>query len=176
MSIEAAGGGAPQVYGNGKMVVYNNLLVDRRRPQKFYLAQIDRATGAGKTALIDLLDLGDICGDGTRSGSSAPTADLSTTSTSTTRPTATAHSVAAPARAARYNDVSQFDRHDVNGAQATNGTWIHISVPLRATRIGIEGLWAGRLVAGRVHGAQGGNDTTTWQVSVSGNPVHLLMP
>ena len=48
------------------MVVYNNLLGGTPPPvQKFYLAQIDRSTGAGKTALIDLWDIGDISGTGT---------------------------------------------------------------------------------------------------------------
>ena len=65
-ALEAVGGAdfsgnTPQIYGNGKMVAYNNLLGGTPPPvQKFYLAQIDRSTGAGKTALIDLWDIGDI--------------------------------------------------------------------------------------------------------------------
>ncbi len=69
----------------------------------------------------------------------------------------------------------------LNGSQVTNGTWIHISVPLPST-YGSTGLWSpsGTTQAGwwqvEYTVTQGGNDTTTWQVSVSGNPVHLLVP
>ena len=62
----------------------------------------------------------------------------------------------------------------VSGAQATNGTWIHIRVPLLGTygtTLWNNGWWQVEYTV-----TQGGNDTTTWQVSVSGNPVHLLVP
>ena len=65
----------------------------------------------------------------------------------------------------------------LSGAQATNGTWIHIRVPLPSTygsaqrRSWNNGWWQVEYTV-----TTGGNDTTTWQVSVSGNPVHLLVP
>ncbi len=63
-SIEVTGGTNPQVYGNGKMAVYNNLQAGAAY-QLFYLAKIDQPTGAGKTALIDLFDPGDVSGNAT---------------------------------------------------------------------------------------------------------------
>ena len=50
-SLAISGSGAPRVYGAGRMATYNNLTSGL---QKFYLAQIDPAVGAGKTAEIDL--------------------------------------------------------------------------------------------------------------------------
>ena len=65
-----------------------------------------------------------------------------------------------------------------NGKQATNGTWIHISVPLPPTygSAATGGLWNNGWWQIQYIVTSGGNDTTTWQVSVSGNPVHLLVP
>ena len=51
--------GSPRVYGGGRMAAYANVQSGR---QTFYLAQIDRASGAGKTVLIDLYDPGDVGG------------------------------------------------------------------------------------------------------------------
>ena len=59
-SLAVTGGGGPRVYGAGRMATYNNL---NSGLQKFYLAQIDAATGAGKTAEIDLFDPGDVGGN-----------------------------------------------------------------------------------------------------------------
>ena len=51
--------GASQVYGQGRMVTYTNLLGGT---QRFYLAQI-AAVHAGKTMEIKLFDPGDVSGD-----------------------------------------------------------------------------------------------------------------
>ena len=173
-SIEAVGGGSPQVYGNGRMTVYNNLQVTAT-PQQFYLAKIDQATGAGKTALIDLFDPGDLCGtcDGTLQVFSPDggtphavnfnyTTDANCSDQTGTSPCGT------------YTNVSQFITTK-GGRQATNNTWIHISIPL-ANTYGSGGLWQGGWWQIVYTTPGGGNDTTTWQVSVSGNPVHLLIP
>ena len=56
-SIEVTGGGNPKVYGSGRMVSYANI---QSGQQEFFLAQIDRAAGAGKTLQIDLFDPGDV--------------------------------------------------------------------------------------------------------------------
>ena len=154
------------------MTVYNNLQVTAT-PQQFYLAKIDQATGAGKTALIDLFDPGDITGTGTLQvfspdgGSSHAvnfnyTTDGNCGTQSGTSPCGT------------YNGVSQLVT-TYNGAQATKSTWIHISIPLPAS-YGSGGLWQGGWWQIVYTTPNGGNDTTTWQVSVSGNPVHLLVP
>ena len=172
-----ASGNTPQVYGNGKMVVYNNLLGGAPPPvQKFYLAQIDRATGAGKTALIDLWDIGDISGTGTLrilspDGGSQNYVNFTYTTDSSCRSVAgamTCYSSGTPSPL-----VSSIVT-TLNGAQATNGTWIHISIPMPATYG--ESLWNNGWWQVEYTVTQGGNDTTTWQVSISGNPVHLLVP
>ena len=171
-SIEAVGGGTPQVYGNGRMTVYNNLQVTAT-PQQFYLAKIDQATGAGKTALIDLFDPGDISGTGTLQvfspdgGTSHAVNFNYTTDANCVNQTGTSP-------CGTYTNVSQFVT-TVSGAQATNNTWIHISIPLPST-YGSAGLWQGGWWQIVYTTPQGGNDTTTWEVSVSGNPVHLLVP
>ena len=173
-SIEAVGGGSPQVYGNGRMTVYNNLSFNATNNgiQQFYLAKIDQATGAGKTALIDLFDPGDISGTGT----------LQVLSPDGGTPHAVNFSYTTDANCVVRTGTSPCSGTNVgqiittyNGAQATNNTWIHISIPL-ANTYGQAGLWQGGWWQIQYTVTQGGNDTTTWQVSVSGNPVHLLVP
>ncbi len=181
-SLEAVGGAdasgnTPQIYGNGKMVVYNNLMGGSPPPvQKFYLAQIDQATGAGKTALIDLWDIGDISGTGTLrilspDGGSQHYVNFKYTTDSSCRFVSGAMACYSSGTSSPL--VSSITT-TYNGAQATNGTWIHISIPLPATygtSLWDNGWWQVEYTV-----TQGGNDTTTWQVSVSGNPVHLVVP
>ena len=169
-SIEAVGTNA-QVYGNGRMAVYNNLQVTTT-PQQFYLAKIDRATGAGKTVLIDLFDPGDLCGtcNGTLQvfspdGGTSHAVKFSYTTDGNWIPNSDARS---------GNNVGEITT-TLNGKQSFNSTWIHISIPLDST-YGQSGLWQGGWWQIVYSTPQGGNDTTTWQVSVSGNPVHLLVP
>ncbi len=174
-AIEAVGGGTPQIYGNGRMTVYNNLAYDASNGgiQQFYLAKIDRATGAGKTAQIDLFDAGDISGNGTLRVLSPDggtphavnfnyTTDSNCVNRTGTSPCGT------------YNGVSQFVT-TYNSAQATNNTWLHISIPLSSS-YGSGSLWQGGWWQIQYTVTSGGNDTTTWQVSVVGNPVHLVVP
>jgi hypothetical protein len=170
-AIEAVGGGTPQVYGNGKMAVYNNLM--GAGTQQFYLAQIDRQTGAGKTALIDLFDPGDLSGGSTGTlqvlspdGGSPHVVNFNYTTDSNCR-------IVSGASPCSANNVNQIITTTPSG-QATNNTWIHISIPLPATygqTLWNNGWWQIQYIV-----TTGGNDTTTWQVSVSGNPVHLLVP
>ncbi len=173
-AIEAAGAGA-QVYGNGRMTVYNNLAYNTTNNgiQQFYLAKIDQATGAGKTALIDLFDAGDINGNGTLTvlspdGGTPQAVNFNYTTDSNCQ----AQTGTSPC--GTYTNVSQFIT-TYNSKQATNNTWIHISIPLPNT-YGSTGLWKGGWWQIQYTVTAGGNDTTTWQVSVQGNPVHLVVP
>ena len=177
-AIEAVGGGSPQVYGNGRMTVYNNLPYDSAvggtQTQQFYLAKIDQATGAGKTALIDLFDPGDLAGGATGTlrvfspdGGTSHAVNFSYTTEGHCTPyTGTS--------ACSGTNVGSITTTSPSG-QATNNTWIHISVPLDGT-YGQTGLWQGGWWQIQYTIDKGGNDTTTWEVSVSGNPVHLLVP
>jgi Flp pilus assembly protein TadG len=176
-AIEAAGANA-QVYGNGRMTVYNNLSYDAAvggtQSQQFYLAKIDQATGAGKTALIDLFDPGDLASGATGTlrvfspdgGTSHAVSFSYTTDSNCAAKTGTSP--------CSGTNVSSITTTSPSG-QATNNTWIHISVPLAST-YGQAGLWQGGWWQIQYAIDRGGNDTTTWEVSVSGNPVHLLMP
>jgi Flp pilus assembly protein TadG len=171
-SIEAAGTGA-QVYGNGRMAVYNNLQVTST-PQRFYLAKIDQATGAGKTAQISLFDPGDLCGtcDGTLQVFSP---DGGTSHAVTFSYTTDSNCVVKTGNSpCTGSNVSQI-KTTTGGAQSFNNTWIYITIPLPGT-YGQGGLWQGGWWQIVYSTPQGGNDTTTWEVSVSGNPVHLLVP
>ena len=172
-SIEVVGGGTPQVYGNGRMTVYNNI---QAGTQQFYLAKIDQATGAGKTALIDLFDPGDL--GGSASGT------LQVLSPDGGTPHVVNFDYTTDANCVVRTGTSPCSGTNVdkiittwNGAQATNNTWIHISIPLPNTYGQPPGgLWKGGWWQIQYIVTGGGNDTTTWQVSVQGNPVHLLVP
>ena len=58
-----------------------------------------------------------------------------------------------------------------------NNTWLHIFIPLPDTygSVATGGLWNNGWWQIE-YNVVGGNDTTTWQVSVIGNPVHLIVP
>ena len=156
--------GNSQVYGQGKMVTYNNLVAGT---QLFYLAQIDQVH-AGKTMEIKLFDPGDVSGN----------AFLKIMS-----PDGNA-----------YNYVSNFTYTADNGRSGTGPTiqtaaspntsyyqdsLITIEIPLPTT-YGSTGLTPpGEPGAGWwkiEYTVNGGDDTTTWQVDIQGNPVHLLVP
>jgi len=162
--IQAVSSGSPLVYGVYRMAIYNNL---SGGSSLFYLAQISSAY-AGKTMEIRLFDPGDVGGDATLH---------------IKKPTNTG-----------YVDAT-FDYTADNGRSgtnvttiqtATNGTnwyqdsWITIDVPLSSTYgQGADTLKPpGETQAGwwkiQYDITAAGNDTTTWEVSIRGNPVHLV--
>ncbi|HEY8179232.1 MAG TPA: pilus assembly protein TadG-related protein [Candidatus Limnocylindria bacterium] len=177
--------GSPRVYGGGRMAAYANVQSGR---QTFYLAQIDRASGAGKTVEIDLYDPGDVGGGAwleilNPDGNTYTPATFSFTSVSkngvagesgtnvtcieTNYPTAAPPGGVPSGCPASFNGSgSHFDAY-----------WLKIIIPLPST-YGTSGLtpsgepqpgwWKIRYTVG------GGNDTTTWQVTIRGNPVHLV--
>ena len=177
--------GSPRVYGGGRMAAYANVQSGR---QTFYLAQIDRASGAGKTVLIDLYDPGDVGGGAwleilnpdnnsytpvrfsftsTSKAGAAGESGTNVTCVETNYPTGPPPGGVPAGCPTVYNGSgSHFDAH-----------WLRIVIPLPAT-YGSSGLtpagesqpgwWKIRYTVG------GGNDTTTWQVTIRGNPVHLI--
>jgi hypothetical protein len=156
--------GNSQVYGQGKMVTYTNLLGGT---QLFYLAQIDKVH-AGKTMEIKLFDPGDVGGDAflrilTPDGNAYNYATFSYTAD---------------------NGRSGTNVSSIQTASATSGSFfndalITIEIPLPNT-YGATGLTPpGETGAGWwkiEYTVNGGNDTTTWQVDIRGNPVHLVLP
>jgi Flp pilus assembly protein TadG len=188
-SFEVTGGGTGmQVYGNGKMATYAN--VDSGT-QTFYLAQISQILGAGKTMEIDLFDPGDVgqnawlqilSPDGSVANNYASftwTADSNASSGHTSSGgTVTciqtyggSSGVAAPSGCTTYNSGGTFFQN----------SWVKILIPIPATYgqtglhppgdpTGQDGWWKIKYTV------QSANDTTTWMVSVLGNPVHLVVP
>lgn len=154
----------PRVHGLGRMVSYNNI---DGSLATFYLAQID-AVHAGKTMEIRLFDPGDVGGNAylriKRPGAE-------------TYSNATFSYVATNGSSGTTVSVIQTAR---NGSSLFNNHWITISVPLGSgygqgtddlTPAGESepGWWKIEYSIDR-----GGNDTTTWEVNLKGNPVHLV--
>jgi hypothetical protein len=164
--IQAVSSGrtAPRVYGTSRMAIYNNI---NAGTSLFYLAQID-AVHAGKTMEIRLFDPGDVGGDATlrlkqptKNGyvdaTFSYTADNGRTGTNVTSiQTAT------------------------GGTNLYNNSWITITVPLPTTygQNGDTLKPAGETEACwwkvQYDITAAGNDTTTWEVQIRGNPVHLV--
>ena len=187
-SLEVTGGSAsgvnPRVYGNGRMETYAN--VDSGT-QTFYLAQISRTVGAGKTMEIDLFDPGDVqqrswlqllSPDGSIANNYATfnfTADANATAhTSGTAVTCLqtyggSTGATAPSGCPNYT----------TGATFYQNSWVKILINLPAT-YGSTGLQpSGDPSAGWwkcKYTVASANDTTTWIASVRGNPVHLIVP
>jgi hypothetical protein len=182
-SIEATGGAdasgnTPRVYGLGKIVAYN--IIAGKGTQSFYLAQIG-AENAGKTLEIDLFDIGDISGTGTLNIMS-PDGNVYTNATVSYTSDANCGvilGVAGPCISASTPSISVTDS---SGHQSWQDSWLTIRVKLPASYgcsiatpclkpIGEtqQGWWKIAYTT-----SSGANDTTTWMVSLIGNPVHLV--
>ncbi len=178
-SILADGGGEPHIYGSGRMVSYANI---EGGQQEFYLAQIDRPAGAGKTVEIRLFDPGDVGAkawmqilspDG-NSYDPVPfsyTADNGRSGTNVTC-IQTYGGGSGPAPPAGCPNLT-------SGGTLYQNSWITINVPLDAN-YGVGGLQpSGETESGwwKIrYTVTSGNDTTTWEVSIRGNPVRLVVP
>ncbi len=162
-SLWVSGGSAPRVYGGGKMAAYTNLSAGT---QLFYLAQIP-AVHAGKTMYISLFDPGDVGGNAflrikTPDGNAYNYATFSYTADNGRSGT----------------NVTQIQTAS-GGSSLFNDSVLTITIPLPAG-YGTGGLTPpGETQAGWwkiEYQVGGGNDTTTWAVSIRGNPVHLVLP
>jgi Flp pilus assembly protein TadG len=156
--------GNSQVYGQGKMVTYNNLVAGN---QLFYLAQIDKIH-AGKTMEIKLFDPGDVGGDAYLRIKSPDGNAYNNVSNFTYT-----------ADNGRSGSGPSIQTASVSGGSLFQDALITIEIPL-PTNYGAIGLTPpGEPGAGWwkiEYQVAGGNDTTTWQVDIQGNPVHLLVP
>jgi Flp pilus assembly protein TadG len=191
-SIEVTGGGAGQIYGGGKMETYAN--VDSGS-QTFYLAQISKILGAGKTMEIDLFDPGDVGQNAwlqilSPDGNKVEPNDYANFSF-----TADTNASGPQSSGGTVNCIQTY-RPSGGGSvppgcttyASTNSTgtfyqnsWVKILVPIPGT-YGQTGLHPSTDPAGQdgwwkiKYTVQSANDTTTWMVSVLGNPVHLVVP
>ncbi len=157
--------GNSQVYGQGRMVTYNNLIAGK---QLFYLAQIDQVH-AGKTMEIKLFDPGDVSGDAflrIQSPDGNAYNYVNFTYTADNGRSSAGLPVSSIQTAASSSSLYQ-------DALIT----IEIRLPITYGKTGLTpsgepgaGWWKIEYTV------SGGNDTTTWQVDIQGNPVHLLVP
>ena len=160
-----SGSSGARVYGAGRMAAYTNLAGGL---QAFYFAQIEQMH-AGKTMIIELFDPGEVSGNGylrfqSPDGDSYDYATFSWKSDD----------------GRSGSNVTQIQT-SINGAAQFNNRLITIEIPLPGSygSAGLDppgdstsepGWW-------RVeYNVSGGNDTTTWGVSIRGNPVHLVLP
>jgi hypothetical protein len=182
-SLQVVGGGSPRIYGSGRMVSYANI---QSGAQIFYLAQIDRRSGIGKTLQIDLFDPGD---------TAAPTwLQILSPDGNTYAPVRFNYTADANASAGHTSgtNVTCIQTRGGTGSTAPAGcpsdattnppefyqnSWIRITIPL-SLAYGAGGLIPpGEPAAGWwkiKYTVNKGNDTTTWMVSLRGNPVHLV--
>ncbi len=162
-AIWTKGTGRARVYGGGRMAAYTNLDdTGIGGAQKFFFSQIE-AAHAGKTMVITLFDPGEANSDSylrflTPQGNS-------------------------------YN-YARFDWYSNDGRSGTNVTQVQTAAPAKFNNriltiqivlppnygvggldpdgIGEDGWWKVE------YDVRAGNDTTTWEVRLTGNPVHLV--
>ena len=172
-SIWVKSGGNARVYGSGRMAAYSNL---DGGLQKFYFAQIEQ-THAGKTMQIELFDPGEASGNAylrllSPDGNVYHYVNFDWQSDDGRSGT----------------NVSSIQT-SVNGAAQFDNRLITISVPLPAGYGTVPPpgyATAGLDPPGDITSEPGwwqieyninqANDTTTWGVSIRGNPVHLVLP
>jgi hypothetical protein len=176
----AVSGAGNTVHGTGSMVTYAN--VDSGSSE-FYLAQIDRTSGAGKTIEIDLFDPGDV-GAGAwlqiePDGSPAwqPTKFSYTSdgnSSPPNRSSATGGTTCLQTYGGSGTPPSGCGETATSGGQFYQNSWVQIFITLPTTYgdathpLTQSGWWKIKYIVAQA------NDTTTWQVSIRGNPVHLI--
>jgi len=169
-SLEATDpGGSPLVYGSGSMANYNNI---SGGTSTFYLAQIG-AKYAGKTLEINLFDVGDTAGNTylkikSPDGGTQAYTGFTYTSASLEGTAGPSGSVSAGSAGLQATSCSG------SCSQPFNDKLITIDIPLPST-YGSSGLWQNGWWQVE-YDVSSGNDTTTWQVNVLGNPVHLIVP
>ena len=139
-------------------------------PSTFYLARIE-AVHAGKTMVVRLFDPGDASG----------TASIQVLKPTSTGYTPATFSYTADANAARVSERDQLTSLTTvqSGDGRYNNSWVTLTIPLPKT-------YNAPLPPGEPAGTLGGwwkiaytfnstaTDSTTWRVSIRGNPVHLV--
>ncbi len=175
----------PRVYGLGAMEAYVRL--PENRSSTFYLAQIDKVH-AGKTMIINLWDPGD----------TAPlraTLEILAPNGSNYAPTrfnwrAVRGTVDGNAASCTTTGTGVFSvqTHPGGSTNGTfNGCWLTIEIAIPATYDAPHpssdsvtpegGWWKIRYNMGSSSSDDPfSTDLTTWQVSIRGNPVHLVLP
>ena len=166
IQLTATSGSGARIYGQGRMCAYVNVGLGTAR---FYLAQVD-AVHAGKTLEIKLFDPGDVTNttlrikQPTSSGYVDASFSFTATGSSGGAPTSGGPQTSLPTS----NTTTNF----------YNNQWVTLTIPLSPsydapTPPGESepGWWKIEYTVGTT-----GQDITTWEVSIRGNPVHLVVP
>jgi Flp pilus assembly protein TadG len=158
-----------RVYGMGRMAIYANV---NAGTTLFYLARIE-AVHAGKTMVIQLFDPGDATGN-------ASIQILQPTASGYT-PATFSYTADANATGSKLGTNVTSLATTISGTTQYNNSWVTLTVSLPKT-------YTAPLPPGEPAGTLGGwwkikynftsqtTDSTTWQVSIRGNPVHLVQP
>ena len=171
--------GTPRIYGIGAMEAYVRL--PGGGASEFYLAQID-AVHAGKTMIINLWDPGDTGSLSANLQILKPTGSGFTPATFTYRGTqGTSNSGASSCGSQSGSNVTSVTTN-TGGSSLYNGCWLTIEIPLPTTYDAPVDPVSGEAGWWKIRYNMGGStsnfstDMTTWQVSIRGNPVHLVLP
>jgi len=165
IQVTSTAGPGGRVYGQSRMcafIVINNTSV-------FYLAQIE-AAHAGKTLEIRLFDPGDIA--------STSLKIRVPTSTGFSYATFTWTATGSSGGGATSGGPTTSLTTSSSSASYYDNQWVTITVPIPASYTAPTppgepgpGWWKIEYVTGSF-----GQDVTTWEVNVRGNPVHLITP
>jgi Flp pilus assembly protein TadG len=171
IEVSSSSGGLPHVYGQSRMeafIVINNTSV-------FYLAQVE-AAHAGKVLEISLFDPGDISSTNFKiriPSASAPGYTYATFTYTATGTAGCGGSLSGGPTTTLVTSTSSCNYY--------NNQWVTISATIPTT-------YTAPVAPGDPPGAGGGwwkieygtlgtgQDITTWQVNIRGNPVHLVIP
>jgi len=178
-----ASGGSPRIYGLGAMETYEPL--PKSASSTFYLAQIDDVH-AGKTLVISLWDPGDTPDDMSSSvqilipGSAGYSA--ATLKWSSAKGTSASGVSACTGVTGTGTTITANSGNGTTSAKKFNGCWVTIEVPIPAGYTAPTppgemepGWWKIKYMTG-ASSSDYGFDVTTWQVTIRGNPVHLVLP
>jgi hypothetical protein len=168
--------GSARVYGGGRMVGYNNI-TSNSGYQRFYLAQIEKVH-AGKTLIIELFDPGDV---GQNAWLRVLSPDGNVYSYASFDYTADPVCVNGRSDSCAATGRTQVQTYRNGSGSSFDNSVLTIEIPLPATygSAGLDppgdatseqGWWQIEYQVGQA------NDTTTWRVSIRGNPVHLVVP
>jgi hypothetical protein len=149
----------------------------------FYLAQID-AVHAGKTVVIGLWDPGDTGNLSASVQIMIPgAAGYTASSVKWSSAKGTTNSGASSCNSLTGNGTSITANTGSTGVgQRFNGCWVTIEIPIPSSYVAPTppgesepGWWKIRYTIGG-SSSDTSFDVTTWQVSIRGNPVHLVLP
>ncbi len=174
-----ASGGTPRIYGIGAMEMFSPL--DGGSTSEFYLAQID-AVHAGKTLVVNLWDPGDTGALSANLQILIPTTTGYTPANLTWTSKKGTTNSGASACNGKSGSGSSITTNPGNNSQF-NGCWVTITIPIPASYAAAQppgepdgGWWKIRYIMGGTSASTPAFDVTTWQVTIRGNPVHLVLP